>query len=78
MSESIKQRVTKVPDELTSRELRPLLEAILLDITALATSLNTLRTNYNAHVHSGVTTGAGSTGTTTATTSLAVTPELLP
>ena len=78
MSESIKVRTVKIPDELTSRELRPLLEAILADITALANSLNTLRTNYNAHVHTGVTVGAGSTGTTTATTSLAVTPELLP
>ena len=78
MSESIKARTVKIPDELTSRELRPLLEAILMDINALSSSLNTLRTNYNAHVHTGVTVGAGSTGTTTATTSLAVTPELLP
>lgn len=78
MSESIKFRTVKIPDELTSRELRPLLESILIDINALATSFNTLRTNYNAHVHTGVTTGAGSTGTTTATTATAVTPELLP
>jgi hypothetical protein len=78
MSASIKSRTVKIPDELTSRELRPLLEAILIDITALSASVNALRTDYNAHVHGGVTVGAGDTGTTTATTATAVTPRLLP
>jgi hypothetical protein len=78
MSASIKIRTVKIPDELTSRELRPLLEAILTDITALTAAVNALRTDYNAHVHGGVTVGAGNTGTTTATTATAVTPTLLP
>lgn len=40
MTESIKQRMPKVPDELTSREIQPLLAAMQVDIAALATSLN--------------------------------------
>jgi hypothetical protein len=50
MSESIKARMPKIPDELTSRELRPLLEAMRTDIAALAASLNQFRTDYNATV----------------------------
>jgi hypothetical protein len=47
MSESIDQRMAKVPDLLTSREIRPLLVAILTDISALATSLNQLIDDYD-------------------------------
>jgi hypothetical protein len=47
MSESINQRMAKVPDLLTSREIRPLLIAILTDISALATSLNQLIDDYD-------------------------------
>ena len=50
MTESIKQRMPKVPDELTSREIQPLLAAMQVDIAALATSLNQFRTDYNAVV----------------------------
>ena len=52
----------KVPDILTSREIQPLLAAMQVDIAALATSLNQLRTDYNA--------------ATTPTTATAVTPTI--
>ena len=47
MSESINQRMAKVPDLLTSREIRPLLIAILTDIAALTASLNQLIDDYD-------------------------------
>lgn len=62
MPESIKQRMPKVPDILTSREIQPLLAAMQVDIAALATSLNQLQTDYNA--------------ATTPTTATAVTPTI--
>lgn len=62
MAESIKQRMPKIPDILTSRELTPLLEAMQADIAALSTSLNQLRTDYNA--------------ATVPTTATAVTPNI--
>lgn len=61
MPESINQRLAFVPDDLTSGELRALLQSILLDLAALRTALN-------AHTHGGVTTGAGSTGVANAST----------
>lgn len=48
MSESINARMAKVPDILTSREIRPLLVSILADLEALQTTVNQLRTDYNA------------------------------
>lgn len=48
MTESIKVRMAKVPDLLTSRELRPLLESMLTDIASLQATVNQLRTDYNA------------------------------
>jgi hypothetical protein len=62
MAESIKQRMPKIPDILTSRELTPLLQAMQADIAALSTSLNQLRTDYNA--------------ATVPTTATAVTPNI--
>jgi hypothetical protein len=62
MPESIKQRMPKIPDILTSRELTPLLQAMQADIAALSTSLNQLRTDYNA--------------ATVPTTATAVTPNI--
>ena len=62
MPESIKQRMPKIPDLLTSRELTPLLQAMQADIAALSTSLNQLRTDYNA--------------ATVPTTATAVTPNI--
>lgn len=48
MSESINVRTAKLPDILTARELRPLLESMLTDIAALQATVNQLRTDYNA------------------------------
>lgn len=48
MSESINVRMAKVPDLLTSRELRPLLIAVLNDLESLTAAVNQLRTDYNA------------------------------
>lgn len=48
MPESINQRIAYVPDDLTSQELRFLLQSILTDLTSLRASLNQLRTDYNA------------------------------
>jgi len=62
MTESIKQRMPKIPDLLTSRELTPLLQAMQADIAALSTSLNQLRTDYDA--------------ATVPTTATAVTPNI--
>jgi hypothetical protein len=61
MSESINQRVVYIPDDLTSQELRPLLQSILTDLTAIKTAINT-------HTHGGITTGAGTSGVANAAT----------
>lgn len=55
MSESIDVRMSKVPDLLTSREIRQLFDSILTDLAALKTAINT-------HTHDGVTAGSASTG----------------
>lgn len=49
-TESINTRLVKIPDELTSRELRFILSSVLTDLAALTASLNQLRTDYNAAV----------------------------
>jgi hypothetical protein len=61
MPESINQRIVFLPDDLTSQEIRPLLQSILTDLTALRTALN-------AHTHGGITTGAGTSGVANAST----------
>ena len=61
MPESISQRMPKVPDELTSREIYALLQSILTDLTALKTAMN-------AHTHGGITTGSGTSGVANAST----------
>jgi len=61
MSESINVRMAKVPDLLTSREIRALFESILADLEAIKTAVNT-------HTHDGVTTGSDSTGAADANT----------
>jgi len=61
MPESINQRIVYLPDDLTSQEIRPLLQSILTDLTALRTALN-------AHTHGGITTGAGTSGVANAST----------
>jgi hypothetical protein len=62
-----------VPDLLTSREIRALFESILTDLQALQVSHNQLLTDYNAHVHGGVTAGAANTANVTDSTAAAVT-----
>ena len=61
MAESINQRMVKVPDELTSREIRQLFVSILADLQTLQSALNT-------HTHGGVTVGAGTSGAANAGT----------
>ena len=61
MPESISQRMPKVPDELTSREIYALLQSILTDLTALKTAMN-------AHTHGGITAGSGTSGVANAST----------
>jgi len=61
MAESINQRLAFVPDDLTSGELRALLQSILVDLAAL-------RTAINAHTHGGITTGSGTSGAANAST----------
>lgn len=73
MPESINVRMVKVPDELTSREIRFLFQSILTDLTALTASYNQLLSDYNVHVHGGVTVGAGNTANVADSTATAVT-----
>jgi hypothetical protein len=61
MSESINVRMAKVPDELTSREIRFLLQSILTDLAAIAVAVNT-------HTHDGVTVGSGTSDAANANT----------
>jgi hypothetical protein len=61
MPESINQRIVYLPDDLTSQEIRPLLQSILTDLAALRTALN-------AHTHGGITTGSGTSGVANAST----------
>ena len=61
MPESINQRIVYLPDDLTSQEIRPLLQSILTDLAAL-------RTAINAHTHGGITTGSGTSGVANAST----------
>lgn len=49
MAESIAQRLNAVRDSTSAKELRPLLDAILADLTSIKTQFNQLRTDYNAN-----------------------------
>jgi hypothetical protein len=73
MAESVNVRMSKVPDLLTSRELRALFLAIREDLAALAASHNQLITDFDAHDHGGVTAGAATSDPPAATTAAAVT-----
>ncbi len=67
MAESVSQRLAAVPDSTTAREMRPLLDAILADLTSIKTQFNQLRTDYNANATIGTdTTATAITLTTTA------------
>lgn len=67
MPESIQKRINAIPDGITGRELKPILSAILTDLTSLATQFNQLRTDYNANATIGTDTTA--TAVTLTTTS---------
>ena len=52
MAESVKQRMAAAKlDQLTERELRALVGAILVDLTALRAQLAQLITDYNANAN---------------------------
>ena len=48
MPESIKNRIANIPDNITGKELRPILNAILADLTQLRTSHNGVCTKLDA------------------------------
>jgi hypothetical protein len=48
MAESINARVNRLADGIDRQELQQLLASILTDLTALKTTVNQLRTDYNA------------------------------
>jgi hypothetical protein len=73
MAESINVRMAKVPDLLTSRELRALFESLREDLVALAASHNQLLADYNAHAHGGVTAGGDTSSDVANSTAAAVT-----
>lgn len=47
MAESVNVRMAKVPDELTSREIRALFQSVLDDLIDVRTQFNQLRTDHN-------------------------------
>ena len=61
MSESINARMVKVPDELTSREIRQLFNSILTDLVQLQTAMA-------AHTHNGITAGSATSAVANAGT----------
>lgn len=73
MTQSINARINRLADGIDRQELQQLLASILTDLTALATSHNQLITDFDAHVHGGVTAGAADTEAPTATTAAEVT-----
>ena len=73
MAESVNVRMAKVPDLLTSREIRVLFESIREDLVALAASHNQLLTDYNAHDHGNVTNGGDTSDAVTASSATTVT-----
>ena len=73
MTQSINARINRLADGIDRQELQQLLSSILTDLTALAASHNQLITDFDAHVHGGVTAGAADTAAPAATTAAAVT-----
>ena len=79
MPESTKDRVLQgLTAHREQRELYPLFVAIQADLSALVAQFNQLRTDFNAHVHGGVTAGAANTAATTATAAVAVARQTNP
>lgn len=58
MPESINARINRLADGVDRQELQQLLASILMDLTALRTSLNQLITDYNANANIGTDTTA--------------------
>lgn len=50
MPESIKKRVAQIPDRITGKELRPILNAILADIVQVQTKHNAVCAKLDADV----------------------------
>ena len=73
MPQSINERINRLADGIDRQELQQLLASILIDLTALKTSHNQLLSDYNAHVHGGVTAGAADTSNVADSTAVAVT-----
>ena len=73
MTQSINARINRLADGIDRQELAQLLTSVLTDLTALAASLNQLITDFDAHVHGGVTTGSDDSAAPTATTAAEVT-----
>ena len=73
MTQSINARINRLADGIDRQELQQLLSSILTDLTSLKTSFNQLLSDYNAHVHGGVTAGAADTSNVADSTAAAVT-----
>lgn len=72
MSENIDQRLNNLLDKPDAYQLLQLFESVLTDLTSIQTQYNQLRTDFNAHVHGGITAGAANSSAPTATTATAV------
>ena len=67
MAESVTQRLNALSCDKDAQEHRKLLEAVLADLTSIATQFNQLRTDYNANATIATdTTATAITLTTTA------------
>lgn len=66
MTESVLQRTTHMASG-NNLEMIKLMQSIQTDVANLVTSLNQLRSDFNNHVHGGVTVGAGNTSAVTTT-----------
>ncbi len=79
MTESVATRTNAMTDRISSREACKILQSVQKDLAALTATVNTLITNFNAHVHGGVTAGAADSAVPTANaTAAAVTLNTKP
>lgn len=51
MAESIKERINALSSNIDARELKPLLDGILTELTAIGTTLASVKAIYDAHTH---------------------------
>lgn len=74
MAESIAKRVNAAKmGPQTERELRALLASVQSDLASLGTQFNQLLTDYNAHVHGGITAGSADSSAVADSTAAAIT-----